>query len=79
MDLRLIRLLQNFFLAASISLHMTGGSSSFSVKDYCERRYFRAVHIFTKFAFLKYPRNYVHIENYFYISLKSQLYIKREF
>ena len=31
------------------------------------------------FAFLKYPRKYVHLENYFYISLKSKLYTKREF
>ena len=27
--------------------------------DYCERRYFGAVHIFALFAFIKYPRKYV--------------------
>ena len=26
--------------------------------QYCERRYFRAVHIFALFAFIKYPRKY---------------------
>ena len=41
--------------------------------SYCERRYFRAVHIFAKFAFLKYLRKNVHLENYFYDSLNSQL------
>ena len=36
-----------------------------------------ALYIFSLTLFLEYPRKYVHIENYIYISLKSQLYIKK--
>ena len=49
------------------------------IMKYCERRYFHVVHIFAQFVFLTYLRKYVHLENYFYSSLKSQLYLKREF
>ena len=36
-----------------------------STQKYSERRYFRAVHIFASFAFIKCPRKYVHRENNF--------------
>ena len=45
--------------------------------EYCERRYFRAVHIFVLFAFMKCPRKYVNREINFYNVTYRQQYQKR--
>ena len=42
---------------------------------HCEFRNFRDVHIFAYFAFLKYARKYVELENIYHYAILRQYYL----